>query len=239
MGSVFEVKNAGEMILKSFSEDPSGAEGMVIYNSTDKKVKFYNGTGWVDTGGALATTSKYDDFSAYSVGNSFNATYWTATTPTYTTVNIQSNAEPDGTQNVAKLYVSLTDNVGSASAILESKLLVANKTKFARFYYTGSTSQYAQNTSYMTVAVGNSTDGWTQVSQMTRPAGQNAVPTDRWYLVIVALGGDYYAVNGDLSKKLSKPNGMQIKVSAIGSSTATGGRFATATVYMSQIWEAD
>ena len=46
MGSTFEVKNTGEMLLKSFTSDPSGAEGMVIYNSTDKKLKFYNGTAW-------------------------------------------------------------------------------------------------------------------------------------------------------------------------------------------------
>lgn len=48
MGNTFEVKNTGEMKLKSFSSDPSGTEGMIIYNSTDKKLKFYNGTEWRD-----------------------------------------------------------------------------------------------------------------------------------------------------------------------------------------------
>jgi len=48
MGDIFEVKNTGEMKLKSFSSDPSGEEGMMIYNSTDKKLRFYDGSSWVD-----------------------------------------------------------------------------------------------------------------------------------------------------------------------------------------------
>jgi hypothetical protein len=48
MGSIEEVKNTGEIILKSFSSNPSGVEGMLIYNSTDKKIRFHNGSNWVD-----------------------------------------------------------------------------------------------------------------------------------------------------------------------------------------------
>jgi len=48
MGNTFQVNNDGSVKLKDFSSDPSGEEGMMIYNSTDKKMKFYDGTAWVD-----------------------------------------------------------------------------------------------------------------------------------------------------------------------------------------------
>lgn len=50
MGNTWEVDNTGRMKLKSFSSDPSGTEGMVIYNSTDKAMKVYNGTEWKKAG---------------------------------------------------------------------------------------------------------------------------------------------------------------------------------------------
>jgi len=51
MGNIFEVKNTGEMKLKSFTSNPTVDEGTVIYNSTDKKLRYYDGTDWADTGG--------------------------------------------------------------------------------------------------------------------------------------------------------------------------------------------
>jgi hypothetical protein len=48
MGTIHEVKNTGEILLKLFPSNPvSPVEGMIIYNSTDKKLKFYDGTQWV------------------------------------------------------------------------------------------------------------------------------------------------------------------------------------------------
>jgi len=38
----------GSLELANFTADPSGIEGQVIYNSTDKKVKFYDGSSWVE-----------------------------------------------------------------------------------------------------------------------------------------------------------------------------------------------
>jgi len=48
MGNTFEVLNTGEMKLKNFTSNPTPVEGMLIYNSTDKKLRVYNGTAWVD-----------------------------------------------------------------------------------------------------------------------------------------------------------------------------------------------
>jgi len=49
MGTKFEVDNTGVMTLKGQASNPgSPVEGMLIFNSTDKKVRFYDGTGWVD-----------------------------------------------------------------------------------------------------------------------------------------------------------------------------------------------
>jgi hypothetical protein len=48
MAHVFEVRNSGEMVLNSFVADPGGFEGMLIYNTSNKCLKFYNGTLWVN-----------------------------------------------------------------------------------------------------------------------------------------------------------------------------------------------
>lgn len=46
-----ELRNAKAQVLAA---DPSGVEGKFIYNSTDKQLKFYNGTAWVSGGAAVA-----------------------------------------------------------------------------------------------------------------------------------------------------------------------------------------
>jgi hypothetical protein len=58
MTHVWDVINTGEMKLKSFAADPVGAEGMVIYNSTSKLLKYYNGSAWITAG----ENRFYDDF---------------------------------------------------------------------------------------------------------------------------------------------------------------------------------
>lgn len=40
-----EYKNT---VLSGYSVNPVGVEGQIIFNTTDKKIKFYNGTEWVD-----------------------------------------------------------------------------------------------------------------------------------------------------------------------------------------------
>jgi len=42
---------ADKLNLTNKTSDPSGAEGELYYNSTDKKMKYYNGSGWEDMGG--------------------------------------------------------------------------------------------------------------------------------------------------------------------------------------------
>lgn len=49
-----ELRNAKAQVL---SADPTGVEGKFIYNSTDKQLKFYNGTAWVAGGAAVANLS--------------------------------------------------------------------------------------------------------------------------------------------------------------------------------------
>ena len=38
------------LLFENKSSDPAGTEGQVVYNSTDKKLKYYDGTAWVDAG---------------------------------------------------------------------------------------------------------------------------------------------------------------------------------------------
>ena len=83
MGTTYEVKNSGEILLKKFSANPTPAEGMVIYNCTDKKLRFYNGTAWTDTGGGSFYTNPsdyvvYDDFTC-ATGCPWLATKWVCT----------------------------------------------------------------------------------------------------------------------------------------------------------------
>ena len=49
-----ELRNAKAQVL---SADPTGVEGKFIYNSTDKQLKFYNGTAWVSGGAQVANLS--------------------------------------------------------------------------------------------------------------------------------------------------------------------------------------
>jgi hypothetical protein len=59
MGTKWAVKDNGAVQLNLFSSAPSGAEGQIYYNSTDKKLYYHNGTDWVESG-LLFTV--YDDF---------------------------------------------------------------------------------------------------------------------------------------------------------------------------------
>ena len=49
-----ELRNAKAQVL---SADPTGVEGKFIYNSTDKQLKFYDGTAWVSGGAQLGNLS--------------------------------------------------------------------------------------------------------------------------------------------------------------------------------------
>lgn len=49
-----ELRNAKAQVL---SADPTGVEGKFVYNSTDKQLKFYNGTAWVSGGAQLGNLS--------------------------------------------------------------------------------------------------------------------------------------------------------------------------------------
>jgi len=40
--------NADELILESKTSAPSGIEGDIYYNSTDKKLNYYDGSQWVE-----------------------------------------------------------------------------------------------------------------------------------------------------------------------------------------------
>jgi len=42
-----QVKNDGRWQLTLQTSDPTGAEGQLIYNSIDKRIKYHNGTNWV------------------------------------------------------------------------------------------------------------------------------------------------------------------------------------------------
>jgi hypothetical protein len=75
MGSIWEVGNDGRMKLKSFSSNPSGSEGMIIYNSTDKVPYYHDGTQWNAFGGSGATflpfindAQSFDDTFTTNVG---------------------------------------------------------------------------------------------------------------------------------------------------------------------------
>ena len=48
MGSKFEIRGSdGVMKIVGLASDPSGSEGQIYYNSTDKNVKYHDGTSWV------------------------------------------------------------------------------------------------------------------------------------------------------------------------------------------------
>jgi len=92
MGDTFEVKNTGEVKLKLFSSDPSGTEGEIIYNSTDKKLKYYNGSSWEDTGTSKILAEGKNQDGGVSAGSSWG------TVSTYT---------PPSTADSPKLYAYL------------------------------------------------------------------------------------------------------------------------------------
>jgi hypothetical protein len=71
MGNIYEVKNSGEILLNKFSTNPTPAEGMLIYNCTDKKLRYYDGTSWKDTG--ESTTKWWNDTAQYCVFEDFTA----------------------------------------------------------------------------------------------------------------------------------------------------------------------
>lgn len=66
-----ELRNAKAQVLAT---DPTGVEGKFIYNSTDKQLKFYNGTAWVPGGAQVANLSGQASAFGQSAANGSAAT---------------------------------------------------------------------------------------------------------------------------------------------------------------------
>jgi hypothetical protein len=66
-----ELRNAKAQVL---STDPTGVEGKFVYNSTDKQLKFYNGTAWVSGGASVANLSGQASAFGQSASNGSAAT---------------------------------------------------------------------------------------------------------------------------------------------------------------------
>jgi len=68
------IKATGQLNFTGLSSDPAGAAGDVVYNSTSNRLKYHNGTAWVDSG-----TRKYvvqlSDGSVTVVGNAYTITH--------------------------------------------------------------------------------------------------------------------------------------------------------------------
>ena len=83
MGNLWEVNNSGVVQLAVLASDPgTPVEGQMYYNSTDKVIKIYDGTAFVDAGSREilgASSSQLFDTTSYSDGGTISATYWTAT----------------------------------------------------------------------------------------------------------------------------------------------------------------
>ena len=229
---------ADKVQLENQGSDPAGTEGDMIYNSADKKLKFYNGTAWIDTGG-INNTAKYDAFSDYTVDDSLNATYWDVTLGTSWTATIQSNAQPHGggAQNVLRVQGSASGNVGSYSASIFTKLLAANKSKFVRFYSEMSTGQYAQNYTTFNCSIGNATDGWTSITPFNVPSSCAGGTNAKFMVAVIAQGANEYLIFGDTTSLLTLANGCQIKFDCVVNSTDTPDRQAAQTDYIGDIWE--
>jgi hypothetical protein len=63
------IKSTGQLNFTGLAADPAGAAGDVVYNSTSNRLKYHNGTAWVNTG-----TSKYSGALTGS-GTSFTVTH--------------------------------------------------------------------------------------------------------------------------------------------------------------------
>ena len=63
------IKSTGQVNFVGQASDPAGAAGDVVYNSTSNRLKYHNGTAWVNTG-----TNKYSGALA-GTGTSFTVTH--------------------------------------------------------------------------------------------------------------------------------------------------------------------
>ena len=67
--SRLSIKSTGQVNFVGQASDPAGAAGDVVYNSTSNRLKYHNGTAWVNTG-----TNKYSGALA-GTGTSFTVTH--------------------------------------------------------------------------------------------------------------------------------------------------------------------
>lgn len=63
------IKSTGQVNFVGLASDPAGAAGDVVYNSTSNRLKYHNGTAWVNTG-----TNKYSG-ALTGTGTSFTVTH--------------------------------------------------------------------------------------------------------------------------------------------------------------------
>jgi hypothetical protein len=123
-----EILNFKAQILSS---DPSSAAGRVYYNSTSHKLKFYNGTSWLEVGNTntLAQTM--------SLGNSVGSTDLNMNGRQIISARLENTPSPPGTGSAGRIwYDTGTDQIqfetaGSSNrtvATLDDSQTITNKT---------------------------------------------------------------------------------------------------------------
>jgi len=140
----------GKLELENLSSDPSSpTEGMMYYNSTDKKVKVYNGSSFDDLGGGSAlwyhdssAYTVYDDFESYGTGTFTTNAKWTVTLESTGTCTIESSTLSGGTGKEVKIYGTAATYTWRGAKV-ETNNLPADQTGYwFRFYMIDSHGAY-------------------------------------------------------------------------------------------------
>jgi len=94
--------SVGNIKFENLTSDPTSTEGRLYYNSTSKKVKFYDGSSWSDLGGVDIST--HFDANIMNTNTTSGSPTWTAGSATTATVDGFYVAYVSG-ESTASLYV--------------------------------------------------------------------------------------------------------------------------------------
>ena len=156
-----EFSNSDTILLPIHSSDPSGTtEGEMIYNSSEDKIKIYDGSAWQVVGN---TTEQIQDIIGAMVSGN---------TETNVTVTYQDS---DGTLDFA---VSATDSTGIVDADSDTKIQVEESSDEDKIRYDVAGTEVAvQDVSGMAFTTNSGTvrHNQTQAATYTIPSGEGQV----------------------------------------------------------------
>lgn len=224
MGTKFEVDNDGVVKLPSLSSDPSSpSEAQIYYNSTDKKIKVYNGTSFEELGSSGTAFwldsnqyTVYDDFDSYSTGTFSSNSNWTISSANQANAYITASNNAGGSTNELDLRIN-SNNASNNTITATSLLIPSNRHIFARcaaIYGNWPDDGFNPD---LQISIGNATDGYTIIIDKFDGwfvNGSVEIPNDYFDVFIVAKGSntyDAYWGGKKVQSNLSLPNGCQLR----------------------------